>query len=106
MLTVSERPHYSDEQNGIETKPTPILWPSSLPSILNSRIIGVGVGTVQSPEVHSSEKPQSISEEYLALCGDVLSTEVYRTAAQCAEQKCVHFNHSRCCLASRILQIL
>jgi hypothetical protein len=44
--------------------------------------------------------------EILALAAPVAVSEVFRLSARCEEQKCMHFDGSRCQLAVRIAKLL
>src|SRR5439155_9180736 len=47
-----------------------------------------------------------VTEELLGQTAPVQPPEVFRLAARCEEQHCVHFDGSRCKLATRIVHML
>lgn len=84
----------------------PILCPSAQPSE-NSTIIGIVQGTVEAPLVEYLPQPLPVTEELIALTGDLVApTEVFRIAAPCAEGSCKHFDGKTCTLATRVVENL
>jgi hypothetical protein len=86
--------------------PRPLLCPSAQPDMQDSRIIGVVGGTPEEPRLGFLDEPQPVSDELLALAGELQPTELFRFAAVCEETKCCHFDGEKCNLATRIVNIL
>ena len=84
----------------------PLLCPSAQPEMAGSRILGVvGVAPETAGLVYLNETVP-VSDDMLARTTPLRPTEVFRFAAHCEEQKCRHFEGSRCKLATRVVQIL
>jgi hypothetical protein len=83
-----------------------VQCPSAHPAMPGSRILGVVLGSVESPRVTFLEEPVPTSTALLALAEPVAPTEVFRFAAPCAARACQHFDGARCRLATRIVERL
>ena len=90
----------------INTSETVPFCPSARPELPNSTVFGVVNGTAEEPCVAYLEQPQPVTDELIALTGSVTPTEVFRTAAPCATEKCQHFDGKDCRLAMRIVEQL
>jgi hypothetical protein len=82
------------------------LCPSARPEWVGSIVFGVVSGTVEEPRVAYLKQPQSVTDELIARASPVTPTEVFRTAAACAESGCQHFDGKDCRLAMRIIEKL
>jgi hypothetical protein len=80
--------------------------PSAQPSWEGSVAIGVVEGTANEPRLAYFAKPQSVTDQLLALSGPVNPTEIFRFVAPCAEDRCVHFHDRHCELVTQIVQLL
>ena len=89
--------------NAIKTVP---FCPSARPELPSSIVFGVVSGTAKEPCVAYLEQPQPVTDELMALAGSVTPTEVFRTAAPCATEKCQHFDGKDCRLATRVVKSL
>ena len=83
-----------------------ILCPSAQPEMTGSVAFGVVGGTAEQPRVTWIEKPVPVTEEILALTGEVPPTQVLRIAAPCQESKCCHFDGTDCNLATKLVQLM
>lgn len=72
------------------------LCPSARPEWDNSVVFGVVKGTAEKPHITYLKETQPITEELLELAKPVTPTEVFRTAATCANRQCQHFNGADC----------
>lgn len=81
----------------------PLLCPSAQPDTPNSTALGVMTGTVDAPYFMHFQTPQAVTDELLALAQPVMPTEVFRFAAPCAENKCVHFDGESCQLVKNVV---
>jgi len=82
------------------------LCPSAQPEMSNSVIFGIVGGTVEAPRVAYLNEPQPVTDELLALTQPVTPTEVFRLAAPCARNACLHFDGTQCQLVHRTVQLL
>lgn len=82
------------------------LCPSARPEWQDNVVFGVVSGTVKDPRVAYLKQPQSITDELIAQASPVTPTEIFRTAAPCAESGCQHFDGKDCRLAMRIVDKL
>lgn len=83
-----------------------ILCPSAQPEMTGSVAFGVVGGTAAEPRVSWIEKPVPVTEEILALTGEVPPTQVLRIAAPCQENACCHFDGTDCRLATKLVQLM
>ena len=83
-----------------------LLCPSAQPDMDGAVVLGVRSGSLEQPFVSYLDDPVPVSDQLLALAGDVHPAEVFRFAAHCEEGACRHFDGSHCQLATRIVQIL
>lgn len=67
---------------------------------------GVVGGTADEPRVAWLAKPVPVTEELLALTGNVPPTQVLRIAARCQEGACSHFDGTDCRLATKLVQLI
>src|SRR5689334_14363132 len=88
------------------TAKSPLQCPSARPEMADSVIFGVVGGTSDEPRVGYLAQQQRADRELLALAAPLKPTEVFRTAAPCAERGCKHFDGANCRLAERIVQML
>ena len=82
------------------------LCPSAPPHLKGAVAIGVVGGTVAEPRVRPLEHPVPVTDDLLALAGDVRPTEVFRFAAPCLCQGCAHFGEDRCGLAAKVVRLV
>jgi hypothetical protein len=80
-----------------------ILCPSARPEMADSQVFGIITGTVEEPHVNYLKQPLPVTEELLKLSAPVTPTEIFRTAAPCAEHNCQHFDGQNCRLAQRVV---
>lgn len=86
--------------------PKPLMCPSAQPEMEDSVVLGVLENTPKGQRLAWIEKPQPVTPELLSLTGEVDPRNIFRFAARCEENRCVHFDGQDCRLASRIVQIL
>ncbi|MFH7028983.1 MAG: nitrogen fixation protein [Heteroscytonema crispum UTEX LB 1556] len=82
------------------------LCPSARPESLDGLVFGVVGGTVAAPRIAYLKQPLPITDELMAKASPVTPSEIFRTAASCAESGCQHFNGKDCRLAMRIVEKL
>lgn len=80
------------------------LCPSAEPQMDGSVVFGVIGGTVDEPRVGYLDAAQPVTDELLARAGQFAPTEIFRFAARCAGDACLHFDGTNCRLASRIVE--
>jgi len=83
-----------------------LMCPSAQPDMEDSLVLGVLEKTSEGPRLAWIEKPQPVTPQLLSLTRDTDPGLVFRFAARCEEQRCVHFDGQDCQLATRIVQIL
>jgi hypothetical protein len=88
-----------------ESKTSP-LCPSAQPDWDDAALIGIVEGTPEKPVVTPLRRPLPPSEEILRLASPVTPTEVFRFAAPCLSQGCLHFSDGKCRLAEKIALLL
>jgi len=86
--------------------PVVSLCPSARTTSPDARIIGVVGGTAQNPYVKPLMPPLEITEELLSLTEGVFPEEVYRVAAPCRDNQCMHFTRGDCSLIKRVITSL
>jgi hypothetical protein len=91
------------DNNTADSQP---FCPSAQPDMQDSVILGVVGGTVEEPRLAYLKEPQPVREDLLALSGPVKPTEVFRFAAPCAGNGCLHFDGTSCRLAMKTVQLL
>src|SRR6266446_6141388 len=84
----------------------PLMCPSAQPDMEDSVVLGVLQDTSEGWRLAWIERPQPVTPELLSLTREVDPRNIFRFAARCEEQKCVHFDGQDCQLATRIVQIL
>nr|AVH79579.1 hypothetical protein [Nostoc sp. PCC 9448] len=89
----------------IPTKET-TLCPSARPEIPGSVVFALISGTVKEPQANYLKEQLPVTDELLAKADPVTPTEIFRTAAPCATQKCQHFDGQNCRLATRVAEKL
>lgn len=89
----------------ISGKITKLSCPSAQLEADGAEIIGV-VFHGEETEVHYLEKPVLASEQLLSALGDVRPDAIFRVAAPCAEERCIHHGDGRCGLVDRVVQRL
>ena len=72
----------------------------------SSVVFGVIGGTVEEPRVGYLDVPQPATGDLLSRAGEFMPTEIFRFAATCAGNACVHFDGTNCRLASRIVELV
>jgi hypothetical protein len=86
--------------------PSRQLCPSAQPDWDGSVTIGVIGGTAQEPRVTHFAKSRAVTVPLLQLAAPVHPTEVFRFAAPCLCEGCVHFGRDRCRLVERMVELL
>ncbi|MEH2071079.1 MAG: nitrogen fixation protein [Nostoc sp.] len=81
------------------------LCPSARPELANSVVFGL-VGGMTQARVTYLKQPLPVTDELLAKASPVTPTEIFRTAAPCALNKCQHFDGQDCRLATRVAEKL
>ena len=82
------------------------LCPSAEPQMESSVVFGVIGGTTAEPRVGYLVESQPVTDELLSRAGQFAPTEIFRFAAACAGEACVHFDGTDCRLASRIVELV
>ncbi len=88
------------------TSASDLLCPSAQPDMGGSRLFAVVSGTVEQPLAAYLAKALQVTPQLLAMTGPVEPTEIFRFAAPCARQACVHFDGTYCQLAKRVAQYM
>jgi hypothetical protein len=83
-----------------------LLCPSAPHSANQSVIIGVVTGEPGRPRIVPTAHAMPITPELLQMAEPVRPSEVFRFAAACRGQRCVHFKNEACQLAVRSVQHL
>jgi hypothetical protein len=83
-----------------------LLCPSAQPDMRDARILGVVGGTADKPELEYLNEHVEVTDELLATAAPAKPGQIFRIAARCDENGCVHFDGTRCGLARRIVRIL
>jgi len=83
-----------------------LLCPSARSDSEGAVVFGVVGGSVGEPLVSYLDRPREVTDELLGLAGPVDPREVFRFAAPCAQQACVHFDGHKCQLGQRIVQLV
>lgn len=83
----------------------PPLCPSAPPDWDGAELIGVAVGSVETPEIrYTGRRP--VTPELLALAGPAAPTEVFRFTAPCAASGCRQYDGERCRLSKLVVETL
>jgi len=82
------------------------LCPSAQPDWKGALLIGIIEGTAKIPLMAHIASPQPVTKKILDLSHPVTPTEVFRFAAPCISDECIHFNGQKCQLATRVVQLL
>jgi len=90
----------------IPSRDTVQFCPSAQPDWEGSVAIGVMEGTAEEPRMTHFPSPLRVSRELLDLAKPVTPTEVFRFAAPCLTERCVHFRNSQCNLVTQIVSVL
>jgi hypothetical protein len=80
--------------------------PSAQPDMEGARVFGVIGGTPEAPRVAYLTGGATVDPTTLSTLGSIKATEVFRFAARCEENRCVHYADHRCALARRIVEQL
>jgi hypothetical protein len=70
------------------------------------RLIGVVTHEEEGPRIAYLAEQVPLNDELLVQIGTAEPSQVFRIAAHCEEKRCVHFNGTKCKLASRIVESL
>lgn len=84
----------------------PVMCPSAQPGMAEPRLIGVVTHEEDGPRVAYLAEQVPVTDELLVKIGPAEPSQVFRIAAHCEEKRCVHFNGTKCKLASRIVESL
>lgn len=82
------------------------LCPSAPPDSQGGVVFGIVGGSPEAPSVGYLTTSVPVTAELLARTAPVSPTEVFRSAARCAEKACRHFDGDSCTLAARIVASL
>ncbi len=82
------------------------LCPSAQPEMEGSVVFGVVGGTAEEPRLAYLTEPQPVTPAVLALSDPVKPTEIFRFAAPCAGSRCMHFDGSKCRLATKTVELV
>ena len=83
----------------------PPLCPSAQPDMAESAVFGVVLGTALEPTVAYLEAPVALTAPELAglgASGPLKATQYLRLSGRCEEGRCLHFDGTRCQLATRV----
>ena len=80
--------------------------PSAQPGMGDVQVLGVVSRDGAAPRLAYLDQPMAATPEILELAAPVAVSEVFRLSARCEEQKCMHFDGTRCQLAVRIAKLL
>jgi hypothetical protein len=83
-----------------------LLCPSAPASVEESVLIGVVTGVPGRPRIVPTARPMPVTRELLQMAEPVRPSEVFRFAAVCRGQQCVHFENEACQLAARSVRLL
>lgn len=83
----------------------PPFCPSAQPGMEGAFAIGVVGGTLGERRVGYFPERVPVTDDLLALAGEIPATEVFRFAAPCAGDSCRHFDGSDCRLATKLVQL-
>jgi hypothetical protein len=90
-----------------DASPQNAPWcPSAQPDWEGSVAIGVMEGAAEKPRMAHFPSALPVNQELLDLAKPVTPTEVFRFAAPCVQERCVHFRNSRCNLVTQIVNVL
>jgi hypothetical protein len=80
--------------------------PSARPGQEGAFAFGIASGEAGERRVGYLESRVPVSDELLALAGDVRPTEVFRFGAACAGGGCSHYDGHDCRLATKLVQLM
>ena len=80
--------------------------PSAQPGMGDVQVLGVVSRDADAPRLAYLDQPMAATPEMLELAAPVAVSEIFRLSARCEEQKCMHFDGSKCQLAVRIATLL
>jgi hypothetical protein len=83
-----------------------LLCPSAQPDLPQATIFGIVSGDVGISDVEFLPEQLPVTPELLSMCTPVSPTEVFRFAAPCQGNKCVHFDGRDCQLTNNLVQIV
>lgn len=78
--------------------------PSAQPDMAEARVIGMVSGTADAPRIAYLKAEAVIPAADVTMDGELSSSEVFRFAARCEEQRCSQFAGGRCSLGERIVK--
>lgn len=79
--------------------------PSAQPEMGGVSVFAVVQGTATEPRAAYLDRIVPLTPEIAARAAPVSPGEVFRMSAPCAAQGCVHFDHGRCSLVHRLIQL-
>ncbi|WP_335935066.1 hypothetical protein [Streptomyces sp. PTD5-9] len=82
-----------------------LLCPSA-PAQPESVLIGVVSGSVDDTRIIPTERAMPVTPELIDMTGPVAPTEVFRFAATCRTNGCIHFKNAACQIAVRSAALL
>jgi len=80
----------------------PLKCPSARPEMPDAVVLGVVRELDGSSFIHHLAEPLPVSPAILAMAGDAPAGQVFRFAANCAENACAHFDGEQCRLATKL----
>jgi hypothetical protein len=80
-----------------------LMCPSADAEMSGSVIFGIVAGTPEEPHVVHLDRVKAIPQELLTLEAPVKPSEIFRIAATCIENGCMHFDGTNCRLTERII---
>jgi hypothetical protein len=90
----------------MSTQETGLSCPSAQPDMAGARVIGLISGTAEEPRIAYLKQNAEVPVSAVTGLGGLEPTQVFRFAARCEEQRCVHFDGQRCSLGERVVQTL
>ena len=82
----------------------PLKCPSARPELPNAVVLGVVRELDGWSFVHHLAEPLPVTPAILELAGDAPAGQVFRFAADCAENICAHFDGKQCRLAAKLVR--
>jgi hypothetical protein len=80
--------------------------PSAQPDMADVQVLGVMMRDGAEPRLAYLDDALPATPDLLATAAPVAVSQVFRLSARCEEQKCTHFDGTRCQLAVRIANML
>jgi hypothetical protein len=100
MAMINELPILRDEEGCVRR------CPSAQPDMEDVRVLGVVQRKSDQRQVAYVDEAVRVTAELLHALDGVEPTQVLRFSAKCEVAKCMHFDGSRCQLATRVVRLL